>query len=90
MTAIRVAPGAYVSKAPPWSKKFTKLGRLGFEPGTRPPHLIKYMFKKGEISPIVKECVDAGNRGEALVKCIFSSVGAARAPGGKKKRWKYT
>lgn len=51
MSAIRVAGNAFISKGPPWARRFggLKLGRLGFPPGTLPKHLIPYLFKKGGI-----------------------------------------
>jgi len=49
MAAVKVAGNAYITKGPEWAKRFggLKLGRLGYPPGTLPPHLKGYLFKKG-------------------------------------------
>ena len=46
MSAVKVAGNAYISKGPPWAKRFggLRLGRLGYAPGTLPPHLVPYLF----------------------------------------------
>lgn len=79
MVAVRLGETAYVTKAPPWSKKMFKMGRLGFEPGRVPPHLRPYLLKKGDVRPIVEQCRAEGKGGVSLVKCIFTRVGLARA-----------
>lgn len=33
---------AYITLAPPWSKRLFKLGRLAYPPGHMPPQLEKY------------------------------------------------
>jgi len=79
MTAIPIGQPGYVSKAPPWSKRFFKMGRLGFPPGSVPPHLKPYLLKKGDVSGIVSDCRGQGKSGEALVRCIFTQVGIKRS-----------
>lgn len=80
MAAIRMGSG-YITKGPPWAKRWggLKLGRLGFEPGSVPPHLKPYLLKKGDVAPIVSECRAEGKGGAGLVKCIFTRVGLARS-----------
>jgi len=75
MAAVRLGEQAYITFAPPWSKRMFKLGRLGFEPGRVPPHLYPYLLKKGEVKPIVEECRAEGKSGVALVECIYRKVG---------------
>lgn len=78
MAAVKVGEEAYITKSPPWAKKPFKMGRLGFPPGTVPPHLYPYLLKKGDVSPIVSECRAEGKTGVSLVKCIYTKVGIAR------------
>jgi len=79
MAAIRVGAG-YITKGPPWAKRWggLKLGRLAFPPGTVPPHLVPYLLKPGDVSPIVSECRAEGKGGAGLVECIFTRVGLKR------------
>ena len=81
MAAVRVAGDAYITKGPPWARRFSglKLGRLGFPPGTVPSHLRPYLLKKGDVSPIVSECKAKGLGGASLVECIYTQVGIKRA-----------
>ena len=80
MAAVRIGGGAYITKGPPWARRWggLKLGRLGFEPGRVPPHLVPYLLKPGDVKPIVEECRREGKGGVGLVKCIFTKVGLAR------------
>lgn len=36
------AGNAYITLAPPWSKRLFKLGRLAYPPGTMPPQLERF------------------------------------------------
>jgi hypothetical protein len=78
MTAIPIGQPGYISKAPPWSKRFFKMGRLGFPPGSVPRPLQDYLLKKGDVSPIVSDCRNKGKGGAGLVQCIFTEVGNRR------------
>jgi len=75
MTAVQIGQPAYITKAPPWSKRMFKMGRLGFLPGRVPPHLAAYLLRKGDVSPIVSECKKEGKGGVGLVQCIYTRVG---------------
>lgn len=79
MAAVRMG-GGYITKGPPWAKRFggLKLGRLGFPPGAVPKHLYPYLLKRGDVSPIVSECRAEGKGGASLVECIFTRVGMKR------------
>jgi len=81
MAAVRLGEEAYITFAPPWSKRMFKMGRLGFPPGKVPSHLYPYLFKKGEIKPIADECRAEGKAGAALVECIYRKVGIKRKKG---------
>lgn len=75
MSAIRVAGNGYISKGPPWAKRFggLKLGRLGFPPGTLPKHLIPYLFAKGgDPAACARETVElsGANRVMGMNVCI--------------------
>lgn len=62
---------AYITFAPPWSKRLLKLGRLRWGPGQMPPHLEKY-------------ATDAAFRNRALARA--QAVVRAAATGTSKKR----
>jgi hypothetical protein len=81
MGAIPIGQIGYISKAPPWSKRMFKMGRLGFPPGAVPPHLYPFLLKKGDVSGIVSKCKAEGKAKTELVKCIFTGVGIARRKG---------
>ena len=49
MSAISLAQAnnAYITLAPPWSKRLFKLGRLAYPPGHMPPQLVSYAANNG-------------------------------------------
>jgi len=83
MAAIRIA-GGYITKGPPWAKRFNglKLGRLRWGPGETPEHLRSYFFTSAEVKDVVAECKSKGiTGGPGLVKCIFTTIGNRRRKG---------
>lgn len=40
--ALADAGSAYITMAPPWSRKLFKIGRLAYPPGTMPPQLERF------------------------------------------------
>ena len=78
MAAVRVGEKAYITFSPPWGKRMYKMGRLGFEPGKIPSHLIPFLLRKGDVQPIASECRAAGNRGTSMIRCINTKVALAK------------
>lgn len=83
MAAVEVGQKAYITKAPPWSKRQFKMGRLAYAPGTTPPHLRPYLLRKGDVSPCVESGKAAGKHGADLVKYIYNCVGDKKARGAR-------
>lgn len=83
MTAVRLteAGNAYLRKAPPWSKKMFAMGRLGFPPGTVPPHLMPYLLKSGEVRQCVQKAESAGLTGSAKVISINTCIAMMKSKG---------
>jgi len=80
MAAVKVAGNAYITKGPPWAKRFggLKLGRLGFPPGTLPPKLKPYLFKKGGVpAECARETADltGADRVMAMNVCVARKKG---------------
>ena len=73
MSAIPLsqAGNAYITLAPPWSKRLFKLGRLAYPPGHMPPQLERY-------------ATDSAFRNRALA--MAHAVVRAHATGKSKRR----
>jgi hypothetical protein len=83
MAAVEVGKRAYITWAPPWSKRPQKMGRLAYPPGTTPPHLRPYLLKKGDVSPCVAAGKAQGKSGQDLIKYIYNCVGDKKAKGAR-------
>lgn len=68
------AGNAYITLAPPWSKRLFKIGRLAYGPGHMPPQLQRY-------------ATDSSFRNQALAKA--HAVVRAHATGASKRRRRY-
>ena len=67
MAAIPAGMPAYITKAPSWSKKGIKLGRLAYPKGVRPAGFKP--FPKGKIQVIADRCKQESS-GAGVVLCI--------------------
>lgn len=84
MSAVKVAGNAYISKGPPWAKRFggLRLGRLGYAPGTLPPQLSPFLFTKGgDPATCARETANlsGANRVMSMNVCIARLRGRRRA-----------
>jgi len=82
VSAVRVAGNAYISKGPPWAKRFggLKLGRLGFPPGTLPRHLVPFLFTNEPRTCATETArLSGADRVMAMNVCIARVKGRGRA-----------
>lgn len=80
MAAVRLsdAGNALITKAPPWSSKLFKFGRLAYAPGHTPPHLQRY---QAGFTSAQAECrrQNSGKHGVAYVEGVMSCVSSKLA-----------
>lgn len=84
MSAVRVAGNAFITKGPPWARRFggLKLGRLGYPPGTLPPQLTRYLFQRGGVpAQCARETqnLHGANRVMSMNVCVARAAGRARS-----------
>jgi len=78
MGAVRIAGDAYITKGPPWARRFggLKLGRLGYPPGTLPAHLKKFL-----LTTEPRKCADETKDKSGVNRVLAMNVCIARLRG---------